>query len=288
MAFNINNLSFYQHITNCNQHNLKNYVPWKFKNQQIGWIKKSFTQQLYAWPKVFLVKNQSVNLLLTNHSQLEITNSLTPIINQLVSQKAIRNFHNEPFPVVTNDRKNPVCIIDRSSAATFGIKAFGQHLNGYVIKNKQYYLWVAKRAGGKMTYPGKLDHLVAGGLPYGISLQNNLQKECMEEAGINTSLANKAKSVGTVTYTSESNEGIKPDTLYVYDLQLPLDFKPTPVDGEVESFELMPINTVINIVATTNKFKGNCNLVLIDFFIRHGFINGDHPEYLKLVKGLHQ
>ena len=283
-----NYLNFYHHIEFCNRHSFDDYLPWKFKNQQIGWIKKSFTQHLNAWPHIFLVQEHCVHLQLTEHNAEEISKQLKPIIKQLVQQKLIKHDHNEPFPVVTDDRENPITIIDRSSAATFGIKAFGQHLNGYLIKNGQYYLWIAKRAGGKMTYPGKLDHIVAGGLPCGISLQKNLQKECMEEAGINSTLADKAISVGTVSYTHESSEGIKPDTLYVYDLLLPLDFVPKPVDGEVESFTLMPIDEVINIVATTNQFKNNCNLVLIDFFIRHGFIKANHPEYLKLVRGLHQ
>ena len=49
----------------------------------------------------------------------------------------------------------------------------------------------------------------------------------------------------------------------------------------------MPVDEVMDIVANTNQFKENCNLVLIDFFIRHGFITAEHPEYLALVKDLH-
>lgn len=37
-------------------------------------------------------------------------------------------------------------------------------MNGYVERDGQKYLWVAKRSKVKSTYPGKLDHLVAGGL----------------------------------------------------------------------------------------------------------------------------
>ena len=40
------------------------------------------------------------------------------------------------------------------------------------------------------------------------------------------------------------------------------------------------------IVADTNEFKYNCNLVLIDFFVRHGLYGPDDPDYLAVVQGL--
>lgn len=37
-------------------------------------------------------------------------------------------------------------------------------MNGYVELNGQKHLWIGKRSPTKSTYPGMLDHLVAGGL----------------------------------------------------------------------------------------------------------------------------
>jgi len=37
-------------------------------------------------------------------------------------------------------------------------------MNGYVELDEQKHLWIAKRSHMKSTYPGMLDHLVAGGL----------------------------------------------------------------------------------------------------------------------------
>lgn len=39
-------------------------------------------------------------------------------------------------------------------------------MNGYVEKEGKKFLWVAKRSQTKQTFPGMLDHLVAGGLVY--------------------------------------------------------------------------------------------------------------------------
>ena len=37
-------------------------------------------------------------------------------------------------------------------------------MNGYVERDGQKSLWIGKRSLTKSTYPGMLDHLVAGGL----------------------------------------------------------------------------------------------------------------------------
>jgi hypothetical protein len=37
-------------------------------------------------------------------------------------------------------------------------------MNGYLEKDGEKSLWIAKRSDVKQTYPGMLDHLDAGGL----------------------------------------------------------------------------------------------------------------------------
>lgn len=45
------------------------------------------------------------------------------------------------------------------------------------------YLWVARRSRSKPTWPGMLDHIVAGAQPFGISCYDNVIKEAEEEVG---------------------------------------------------------------------------------------------------------
>ena len=59
-------------------------------------------------------------------------------------------------------------------------------------------------------------------------------------------------------------------------------------DGEVESFTLLPLAEVAALVAETDEFKDNCNLVIIDFLIRHGYIVPEQPGYLALLAGMRQ
>jgi hypothetical protein len=48
----------------------------------------------------------------------------------------------------------------------------------------------------------------------------------------------------------------------------------------------LPVREVAHLMATTTDYKENCNLVIIDFLIRHGYLTPDMPGYLQLLAGL--
>jgi 8-oxo-dGTP pyrophosphatase MutT (NUDIX family) len=129
---------------------------------------------------------------------------------------------------------------------------------------------VARRAADKALDPGKLDNLVAGGVPAGMTPRQTLVKEAAEEAAIPAALARTAVETGTITYAMERPEGLRRDRLVCYDLILPAAFQPVATDGEVESFELWPVARVLERVRDTDDFKFNVNLVLIALFQRLG------------------
>jgi isopentenyldiphosphate isomerase len=166
------------------------------------------------------------------------------------------------------------------------VRCFGQHLNGYVKKETGLHLWIARRARDRRIFPGRLDNLVAGGLPWHIDLHENLLKECMEEAGMQAELAARSVPTGEISYLAESAIGIKPDVLYCYDLELPEEFIPVCTDGEVESFELLPIETVKEIVRDSEEFKPNCNLVIIDFLVRHRLLDAADGDPKNIARAL--
>ena len=173
-------------------------------------------------------------------------------------------------------------------ATEFGIVNRGFHLNGLVGDGAETRMWVARRALTKSTYPGRLDNMVAGGHPAGLSARENLLKECAEEAGIPETLAARARPVSMVSYTMEVPQGLRRHAFWSYDLQVPEDFTPVPVDGEVHEFRLMPVDEVARIVETSDEFKYNCNLVVIDWLMRTGRIDAEHPDFHALSVGLHQ
>jgi 8-oxo-dGTP pyrophosphatase MutT (NUDIX family) len=154
-------------------------------------------------------------------------------------------------------------------------------VNGLVRGADGVHVWIARRAANKLLDPGKLDHIVAGGVPSGLTPGETLVKEAAEEAAVPATLARMAVPVACIAYAMERLEGLRRDILHCYDLELPGDFRPHAADGEVEGFELWPIARVLQTVRDTDDFKFNVNLVLIDLFLREGLVGGREAEALR-------
>jgi len=162
--------------------------------------------------------------------------------------------------------------VDRGALPVLGIAAQGVHVNGLVRGPAGWMVWVAHRSATKKLDPGKLDHIVAGGIGAGMDAAATVVKEAAEEASVPEALARGARKVGRLEYAIARAEGLRRDTLWCYDLELPAEFAPVPRDGEVERFELMGVEEVMARVSATEDFKFNVALVLIDLFARLGLI----------------
>ena len=128
--------------------------------------------------------------------------------------------------------------------------------------------------------------MVAGGQPHGLGIQENLVKECAEEAGIPGKLAAKAVPVGAVTYRCAREEGLRDDLLFCFDLEMPTEFEPINRDGEVEEFFLWPMARVLETIAETEDFKFNVNLVILDLAVRRGLLSPERSDYQAIIEGL--
>lgn len=255
---------------------------------EVGLIGREFTGVLGEFPDVFHIAHDCVRLDDRLSDFDGRTRAVHDVLSQLRQSGRFAGWRDEFFPVSPSFSAPPLMNMERACVAAFGVRAYGVHLNGYVRRSGEVLMWVAKRSMSKHAGPGKLDQIVAGGQPAGLSLRDNLVKECGEEAGIPEDLAARAVGVSAVSYCFERSEGLRRDVEFVYDLELPPDFVPENTDGEVEAFELRPILDVAETVRTTEDFKFNCALVVIDFLIRHGYIEPDHPDYSALIHGLRQ
>lgn len=214
------------------------------------------------------------------------------------SFKILRGWRNEVWPVYSR-RGELLFSVERAALGLFGAMRYGVHLTAYVIDHTVphgFRLWIPKRAVDKSTFPGMLDNTVAGGLMTGESPLDCIVREADEEASLPSHLVRQhALSVGTVTYiyvTEEKYVGqyglIYPECQWIYDLELPAGIIPQPKDGEVQEFYLCDVNQVKSDLAA-GKFKRNCALVVIDFFIRHGILmECDEPNLSTIKQRMHR
>lgn len=196
-----------------------------------------------------------------------------PGMARAMADRGLLRWRGEAFDVRATPDGPVLSQIDRGALPAFGVLAFGVHVNGLVRRNNGLHVWVARRAANKHLDPGKLDHLVAGGVPAGLTPEATVIKEAAEEAAIPEALAGSARRVAVLEYAMERPEGLRRDRLVCFDLDLPEDFSPAAADGEVESFALWPLRRAYEAVRDTDDFKFNVSLVLIDLFLRTGLID---------------
>ncbi|KDO34310.1 hypothetical protein SPRG_19124 [Saprolegnia parasitica CBS 223.65] len=182
--------------------------------------------------------------------------------------------------------------VDRSAAAFFGITQCGCHLNGYVRHGPRpddVSVWMGLRHASRALWPHKWDSIVGGGLPLDISPWDNMLKEASEEAMFSADdIAHLMRSVGVVSYVHSEKEGLKHNTMFVFDACLPDSLVPRCDGDEVERFELWPIHKALALVeASPESFKPDICLLLIDFGLRHGILTPDNTAaYTSLVHSL--
>ncbi|MSO55126.1 MAG: DUF4743 domain-containing protein [Rhodospirillales bacterium] len=264
------------------------YRPFRIDGVDVGYVTHDFATVLDEFAAVFEVRHGAVDLAASLDTPETRTQAVDEVLRKLAERGVIRNWRDERFPISTSFTAPPLLVIERAAVPLFGIRAYGVHINGFVRTRTGIEMWIGKRALDRAMAPGKFDQMVAGGQPAGLGLLDNVIKECEEEASIPEALARRALQVGVISYATARDEGLRRDVLFNYDLELADDFVPRNTDGEIAEFHRWPIARVADIVRNTTGFKFNCSLVVIDFLIRHGLIEPDHPDYVALIAGLHR
>jgi 8-oxo-dGTP pyrophosphatase MutT (NUDIX family) len=281
------NSGYIRHFIACNRHTFDHFVPFYIESKRVGRIKKDVAEFLTEKTTFFEARGDGIRL----SSRLKDFKSRSAALRRAtlaLVKRLNKLLRDEMYPVIEKWGDEPFAQIDRVAVPWFGVRAWGIHVNGFVRKKDGIYLWIGERAKDRQTAPGKLDNMIGGGQPLGLTLEQNLCKEALEEAGIEAHLALTANPVRKMDYMLELTDGLRADTLFIYDLELPEDFTPRNTDGEVADFSLKPLPEVAELVRSTDKFKFNCNMVIADFLMRHGFIGPQDAEYEDLKTWLEE
>ncbi|WP_419896203.1 NUDIX hydrolase [Roseomonas sp. USHLN139] len=269
---------FARHIAACN--NLASpagYLPFRIGAEQVGWLEPDLARWLAYRPRDFHFDAEGVSLPARLRSRAARESILADAAMGLEKAGYLK-LRDELFDVRATTDGPVLATLDRGAIPAFGVIAQGVHLNGLVRRADGLHLWLGKRSRAKSVAPGQWDNIVAGGAPAGLTMEETLVKEASEEAGLAPELTARARRVSALSYVMKTAEGMRRDTLHVFDLDLPEDVEPVPHDDEVERFELWPIARVLELVRDSDQVKFNVNLVLIDLFLREGLIDAASQE----------
>ncbi len=280
-------MSLIDRIRDCEIDIADDYFVFVVDGVQLGQITPSFVAQLAKFSNVFEIDDRSVSFCSGLNGYQQRSEAIADVLAGLRGAGFIPGWRGELYPAGIGFNSPMFFEMERAAVPLFGVRGYGVHMNGWLKDGDRTWMWIARRSMTKPTGPGKLDQLVGGGQPAGMSLRDNLMKECAEEASIPLTIARDAKAVGTVSYKTVRTEGLRNDVLFNFDLEVPIGFKPVNNDGEVADFMLWEVQEIIQRLSDTKDFKFNSALVIIDFLIRHGFIDADDPDYSDIVSGLH-
>ncbi len=280
-------MSFLEKIQRCHTRDLTGYVPLVITGTQVGALTQERAEAVAQHADVFERTNAGIAMSPALSTAEARTTALAAIMPELRASGHFRRGNGEMYGV-RNDWNDPILLLmDRRHVPGFGVRAYGVHLNGYVKKPDGIHLWIGTRSDDRAIEPGKFDNMVAGGQPAALSITDNLVKEADEEAALPETLTRQAHAASMISYCFETPRGLRNDTLFCYDLEMPETVIPRNTDGEISEFNLMPLTEVLELVRTTDQFKFNVNLVIIDFAMRIGALTAENTaNYEEIARGL--
>src|SRR6516164_1109082 len=210
-------MSFRDHIRSCNTYDPARAVPLIAGSERIGLVRCDNAELLRRFPDVFAVEDDKVSLAAAGDVET-VSRMVEGVVDALVVENRVPKWRNETFDVASHWGAPPVFRLDRGAVPFFGTRAYGVHLNGYRREGDELYLWVGRRAPDKRVAPDKLDNLVAGGIGNDHGLWATLVKEAAEEAAMPETLIRHAVPAGALSYRMETEQGVRDDVLFLYDL----------------------------------------------------------------------
>ena len=134
--------------------------------------------------------------------------------------------------------------IERAACRPLGITTEAVHLNAYIGDDT---LVVARRASHKQIDAGLWDNLVGGMISAGETLDQTLQREAWEEAGLR--LDGVALTRGRHFQMHRPvPEGLQSEVIHVYDVTLQSDIRLANQDGEVSAIERRTLDEAIEAI----------------------------------------
>jgi len=153
----------------------------------------------------------------------------------------VRHWRSEQLDVRAPDGR-VIATIERAACRALGIATRSVHLNGFRADGS---LCAARRAMHKPSDPGRWDNLAGGMVAAGEDDARALAREAHEEAGLQLAGLSVARG-SELPVQRMVAEGLMIEAVQVFDVQLPDDYVPRNLDGEVACFDRWPIESALD------------------------------------------
>lgn len=155
--------------------------------------------------------------------------------------------------------------VERAACRAFGITTEAVHLNAYADDGT---LVVARRAPHKPIDPDRWDNLVGGMVPAGESLEQALEREAWEEAGLELDRI-EVHHGRTFHVRRPVPEGYQSELIHVYDATLGPEASCVNQDGEVAAIEHRSLADVVTAIEQ-EEFTLEAALATLESLTRRG------------------
>jgi 8-oxo-dGTP pyrophosphatase MutT (NUDIX family) len=214
---------------------LRPRVPLGWSGQRIGSVEADLFQRAGV--------AGSQGLRWSAEGAWEIVGELTPALAQLafiLRDRGLAHTWRDEQLAVRNEAGALLGTVERAVVRPLGIPTQAVHL---VATDPRGWLWVQQRAFDKPTDPGMWDTLVGGLVPARDSLEQALERETWEEAGLRLAQVRELRYGGRLVTRRPFRElphGYVVESIAWYACSLPDGVTPQNQDGEVAAFRCLP------------------------------------------------
>ncbi len=245
-------------------------VPFWVGGERVGSVAVDHLAALGRWPGWIDRGREGITLVVPPAPRGE---ALAVMNEALRAEGLIVAWRDEPFTLWSAAGDVELAVIERAATRFWGTLTRGAHCTGFVrgSDRRPGEIWIARRSAHKATDPGKLDNLVGGGVPRGQTARQALHREGFEEAGLDATTMQRALAGSVIEIACDIAEGFMHEHLHSFDLELPRGITPQNQDGEVVSFDCVPVQEAARLAAG-EAMTVDAALVTLDFLLRHGLL----------------
>jgi len=223
-----------------------------------GWLDRQTARCLLQPPSRFELDGDRLTLAEDSHDAQARSHAMHWAARRLYKAGIVRAWRSEQLDVWSDDGRS-MATIERAACRALGIETRSVQLNAFRPDGS---LVVARRAAHKLTDPNRWDNLAGGMIAAGEDDHEALVREAYEEGGLR--MAHLPVERGSRFRMQRMvTEGLMIETVQVFDTQLPADFVPANVDGEVSAFDALPVGVTVDAIER-GEFTLQASMAILD------------------------